>query len=91
MLAQLLQLLITSTSSGLSSPSLFFQSLSKAGSPARGVLRQAREPSRAGGLQQQELQELDGIPGASLLQVSVMVDLKILQPHLKIAFFGGQS
>ena len=91
MLAQLLQLLITSTSSGLSSPSLFFQPLSKAGSPARGVLRQAREPSRAGGLQQQELQELDGIPGAALLQVSVMVDLKILQPHLKIAFFGGQS
>ena len=66
--------LITSTSSGLSSPSLFFQPLSKAGSPARRVLRQAREPSRAGGLQQQELQELDGIPGAALLQVSVMVD-----------------
>ena len=72
--AQLLQFLITSTSSGLSSPSLFFQPLSKAGSPARRVLRQAREPSRAGGLQQQELQELDGIPGAALLQVSVMVD-----------------
>ena len=82
------QLLIAATSSGLSSPSLLVQPLSKAGSPARRVLRQAREPSRAGGLQQQELQELDGIPGAALLQVFVMVDLK---PHLKIAFFGGQS
>ena len=85
------QLLIAATSSGLSSPSLLVQPLSKAGSPARRVLRQAREPSRAGGLQQQELQELDGIPGAALLQVSVMVDLKIPQPHLKIAFFIGQS
>ena len=83
------QLLIASTSSGLSSPSLLVQPLSKAGSPARRVLRQAREPSRAGGLQQQELQELDGIPGAALFQVFVMVDLKI--PHLKIASFGGQS
>ena len=68
------QLLIAATSSGLSSPSLLVQPLSKAGSPARRVLRQAREPARAGGLQQQELQELDGIPGAALLQVSVMVD-----------------
>ena len=86
MSAQLLLFLITSTSSSLSSPSLLVQPLSKAGSPAHGVLRQAGEPSRAGGLQQQELQELDGIPGAALFQVSVMS-----QPHLKIAFFGGQS